>query len=266
VAAASYPDLRDRVVVVTGAGGGIGRAVAAAFGSQGSSVVLVGRTREPLLAAADDVAAAGGRALVLCGDIAVEADVRGVVERVVDRFGRLDVLVNNAAAHQPRARVVEMDLAVWERVLSVNLTGTMLFAKHAASRMAAVGSGAIVNIGSLSGHTPRLMNAAYAASKAAVAHLTRTLALELAADGVRVNAVSPGSTQTPMLQQAVARDGESGVAYRIAGDPALFRSPIPLRRIGTPAEQAAPVLFLASDASSYMTGQVLQVDGGEGML
>jgi NAD(P)-dependent dehydrogenase (short-subunit alcohol dehydrogenase family) len=263
---ASYPDLRDRVVVVTGAGGGIGRAVAAAFGVQGARVALVGRTPEPLEAAAVHVAQAGGQAMVVPGDIALEADVRTAVAAVVERFGRLDVLVNNAAAHQPRARVVEMDLAVWERVLSVNLTGTMLFAKHAAARMIAAGGGAIVNVGSLSGHTPRLMNAAYAASKAAVAHLTRTLALELAADGVRVNAVSPGSTETPMLQQAVARDGASGVAYRIAGDPALFRSPIPLRRIGTAAEQAAAVLFLASDAASYITGQVLQVDGGEGML
>lgn len=264
--AASYPDLRDRVVAVTGAGGGIGRAVAEAFGAQGARVVLVGRTRASLETAAQDVCAAGGRALVVRCDIASEADVRAAVDQVIDGFGRFDVLVNNAAAHQPRARVVEMDLAVWERVLSVNLTGTMLLAKHAAPQMIAAGGGAIVNIGSLSGHTPRLMNAAYAASKAAVAHLTRTLALELAADGVRVNGVSPGSTETPMLQQAVARDGEAGVAYRIAGDAALFRAPIPLRRIGTPAEQAAAVLFLASDASSYITGQVLQVDGGEGML
>lgn len=263
---ATYPDLAGRVVVVTGAAGGIGRAIVEQFALQGSHIVAVARSAGPLEALAAELERGGVRAAARPCDISREADVQAMVAAAIERFGGIDVLVNNAAVHQPRARVTEMDVEVWKRVLATNLTGTMLCAKHVAPELVRRGGGAIVNVGSLSGHRPRLMNSAYAASKAGIEHLTRTLALELAADGVRVNAVTPGSTLTPMLQEAIERDGRSGADYRVAGDPALYRSPIPLRRIGLPVEQAGPVLFLASAAAGFVTGQVLSVDGGEGMV
>jgi NAD(P)-dependent dehydrogenase (short-subunit alcohol dehydrogenase family) len=260
---ARHSDLAGRVVVVTGAGGGIGRAIANEFAAQGSIVAALGRTLAPL----EETVADLPRAFALTCDIAVEAQVESTVAEVLEREGRIDVLVNNAASHQPGARVTEMDVEVWERVVRTNLTGTMLFAKHVGRHFASRGGGgAIINIGSLSGHIPRLGNGAYAASKAAVEHLTRTLALELAEHGVRVNAVTPGSTDTPMLRGAIARDRHADADYRVAGEPKLFRAPIPLRRVGRPEEQAAPVVFLASEAAGFMTGQILAVDGGEGII
>jgi NAD(P)-dependent dehydrogenase (short-subunit alcohol dehydrogenase family) len=262
---ATYPDLRERVVVVTGAAGGIGRAIAEQFAAQGSRVVAVGRSEPPLRELVAELERDGVEAAAVTCDISQEHDAQAMVAEAVERFGGIDVLVNNAGTFQAGARVGDMDVGEWERVIATNLTGTMLCCKHAAPELTRRPGAAIVNVGSLSGHVPRLGNAAYAASKAAVEHLTRTLALELARDGVRVNAVTPGSTDTPMLAQAIERDGEDGPGYRVAGDPSLFRSPIPLGRVARVEEQAAPVVFLASGAAGFMTGQVLGVDGGEAM-
>lgn len=263
---AIYPDLDGRVVVITGAAGGIGQAIAELFAAQRSRIVAVGRSIEPLRAVVAGLERSGADAIALSCDISVEGQVEAMVAAAVQRFGGIDVLVNNAATSQAGARLIDMDVDEWQRVLATNLTGTMLCSKHVAPQIVRRGGGAIVNVSSLGGHRPRLKAGAYAASKAAVEHLTRTLALELAADRVRVNAVAPGSTETPMLQEAVQRDRQRDSSYRVAGDPALYRSPIPLGRIGTPAEQAGATVFLASEAAGFVTGQVLRVDGGEGIL
>jgi NAD(P)-dependent dehydrogenase (short-subunit alcohol dehydrogenase family) len=262
----AYPELAERVVLITGGGDGIGKASALAFAGYGSRVVVVGRRAVPLEATVAEIEAAGGKAYSIVGDVTVERDVASMVEVALGECGRIDVLVNNAGAHQPGALIVDMPLDVWNRTLAVNLTGTMLCTKHVGRHMISVGNGVIVNLGSLAGQLPRFRNGAYGAAKAAIAHFTKTAALEFSGWGIRVNAVSPGSTFTALLQQAIERDGQPDAAYRVAGNLSQFRQPVPLQRIATPEEQAAVIVFLASDSSVHMTGQIITVDGGEGIL
>jgi NAD(P)-dependent dehydrogenase (short-subunit alcohol dehydrogenase family) len=262
----TYPDLRGRVVVVTGAGGGIGRATAEEFAAQGTKLALLGRTASTLQTVADQLRCHGVMTVAVPCDVGVEDDVDAAMATVAAELGGIDVLVNNAAVPQPKAAAVDMALADWERVLRINLTGAMLCCKHAAPFLIRSGVGAIVNVTSLGAHTPRLDNTAYTASKAALAHFTRNLALELASSGVRVNAVSPGATATGMLNTVASAHLEAGTAGRVAGDLSRFRAPIPLGRVARPEEQAAAIVFLASSAASFITGQVIGVDGGEGLL
>jgi NAD(P)-dependent dehydrogenase (short-subunit alcohol dehydrogenase family) len=260
-----HEDLAGKIVVITGAGTGIGRAAAVAFARQRSTVVVVGRRREPLDEAAAEVTGLGADAVVVACDVADEDGVAALAAEVA-ALGGADVLVNNAGIGQPRkTRVPDVALDEWNRVLAVNLTGPMLTTKHLASQMIEKGAGAVVNVGSLGGTIPRLGTGAYCASKAGLAHLTRWQALELAPHGVRVNATTPATTVTPMLENGLSRDGID-VNDRVCGSIALYRPRFPLGRVSDVAEQAAPIVFLASAAASFVTGQVLSVDGGVGML
>jgi NAD(P)-dependent dehydrogenase (short-subunit alcohol dehydrogenase family) len=239
--------LAGRTAFVTGAGGGIGSAAALALAAAGASVVAVGRTAATLLRTVEAVEAAGGRA------IAVEADVTSVddVERALDAADSIDILVTCAGV-QLRKPALEIGVEEWNEVISVNLTGVFLCCQRAARRMQVSGSGAIVNVTSLTERIGLANLAAYASSKGGVAQLTRTLAVELAPYGVRVNAVAPGRVATPMTADVFASD-EARTS---------FLSRIPLGRPGLPEEVASAIVFLASSDSSYVTGETVVVDGG----
>jgi 3-oxoacyl-[acyl-carrier protein] reductase len=240
--------LEGRVVMVTGASGGIGDTIVRMLDDAGARLVCVaGRNRER----AEEIAASlTHEALATACDVRAEAEVQRVVDETLERFGRLDVVVNNAGIYI-EATTGETDFELWQRNLDVNLTSTYLFCRLATPALRASGRGAIVNITSRLGYTGSVRAAAYAATKAGQSGLTRSLAKELAPD-VRVNAVAPGPIATPMTD-----------VY--SGDPAWVRrktKELVMGRLGTPWEVATAVVFLASDASSYFTGQTLHPNGG----
>lgn len=262
----NHPDLAKQVVVITGAGTGIGRAIAVAFAKEGSKVVGVGRTIGPLQDAMSDIVAMGGDAIALRGDVTDEAQIQAAFGEAMTRYGRIDVLVNNAG-FGPRTPtpIMETELSEWNSIISTSLTGTMLCSKYVTPYFIEHESGTIVNVSSLAGKIPRLGMGPYCAAKAGQDHLTRVLALELARHNIRVNGVAPGTTRTEHLQASLDRN-QSSWNLRVSGNLDSFRSPIPLGRVSEPSEQAAAVLFLASEAAGFMTGQILYVDGGAGML
>ncbi|MGB8389326.1 SDR family NAD(P)-dependent oxidoreductase [Mycobacterium sp.] len=226
----------DRVVVVTGAGRGIGAAIAARFADEGATVV-----------AADVELPVGGdpRIDYQRVDVSSAGDVAGLFSRVIASHGRVDVLVNNAGIWF-RRRFMEISVDEWDRVLAVNLRGLFLCTKAAVDSMAAAGGGAIINIGSQAGLTvTRGQGAHYHASKAAIAHLTKVLAFELGPMGIRVNCVAPGAT---LPDPSVL--------------PPELLAQIPLGRAGVPADLVGACMFLASSDASYITGQTLMVNGG----
>jgi len=240
-----------KVVLVTGGGSGIGRATAGAFADEGATVVVAGRDGQRLASA---VAEIGGDASAVTVDVTDSADVARMVETVVARHGGLDVAFNNAGILGTPAAAADLDEDGFGAVLGTNVTGTWLCLKHEVAHMRAHGGGAIVNMASNIGAHGRLPNmAAYAASKAAVSALTRTAARDHIADGVRINAVSPGATDTDMSR----RPGETD-----AGRAARLKDAIPLGRVGATAEVAAAVLWLASDEAAFTVGHDLVVDGG----
>ncbi|MEV6443443.1 glucose 1-dehydrogenase [Amycolatopsis sp. NPDC051716] len=240
-----------KVVLVTGGGSGIGRATARAFAGEGATVVVAGRDERRLASA---VAEIGGDASAVTVDVIDSADVARMVETVVARHGGLDVAFNNAGILGSPAAAADLGEDDFGAVMGTNVTGTWLCLKHEVAHMRAHGGGAIVNMASNIGAHGRLPNmAAYAASKAAVSALTRTAARDHIADGVRINAVSPGATDTDMSR----RPGETD-----AGRAERLKNAIPLGRVGATAEVAAAVLWLASDEAAFTVGHDLVVDGG----
>lgn len=242
--------LNRKVAIVTGATRGIGRAIALRLAENGACLVLHG-TRTPLL---EDVAAAvadlGSEAMIVAGDVTDQATATTAVDTALDRFGTIDILVNNAGINT-RSSTLEMAFADWQRVLDVNLNGTLHFCRAVLPTMIANRTGTIVNVSSSAAKTPHKNAApAYGASKAAVNYLTMHLAHEMAPHGIRVNAVCPGPIETDMSAQWT-------VDYR-----ARILSAVPLGRIGTPRQIADIVLFLASDQSGFVTGETLNANGG----
>ncbi|HEY3466890.1 MAG TPA: glucose 1-dehydrogenase [Amycolatopsis sp.] len=240
-----------KVVLVTGGSSGIGRETAKAFAAEGATVVVAGRDEQRLATAVKEI---GGDASAVTVEVTDSASVARMVETVVARHGGLNVAVNNAGILGSPAAAADLDEDGFGAVLTTNVTGTWLCLKHEVAHMRAHGGGAIVNIASnigAHGRLPRM--AAYAASKAAVSALTRTAARDHIAEGIRINAVSPGATDTKMSRRPGETDADR--AERLKGA-------IPLGRVGATAEVAAAVLWLASDEAAFTVGHDLVVDGG----
>jgi NAD(P)-dependent dehydrogenase (short-subunit alcohol dehydrogenase family) len=241
------------VVLITGALTGIGRAAALAFAKEGSRLVVSGRHEEAGQALATELRGLGAEVEFVRADVRDDGEVRELVARTIARFGRLDAAVNNAGTEGNPGPVTEQSAESYAATFDTNVLGTLLSIKHELRIMQAQGSGSIINISSTYGHLGARDASVYSASKHAVEGLTKSAALEAAGSGVRINAVAPGPTETAMLHRF------TGSAERKAG---LVAS-VPLRRVGEPAEIANAIVFLASDMSSFTTGQVLYVDGGK---
>jgi NAD(P)-dependent dehydrogenase (short-subunit alcohol dehydrogenase family) len=239
-----------RVALVTGAGRGIGLAIASGLAAAGARLALVARTRAEIIQVQQAIEAAGGEALAISGSVTEPDTVRAVVETIDRTWGRLEILVNNAGISPVFRQAELIDDEEWIRILDVNLSGVFSFCRAAAPLMARTG-GSIINVSSIAGSVGQERLAAYAASKGGVEALTKTLALEWAARGIRVNAVAPGYIETDMTRDLLASRWRSRLLERI-----------PLRRFGRPEEVVGAVVFLASEAASYITGATLFVDGG----
>jgi NAD(P)-dependent dehydrogenase (short-subunit alcohol dehydrogenase family) len=246
-------DLGGTVVLVTGASRGLGRAMALALAEAGADVGLAGRSAPDLERTAEEAARLGVRAEVFHAEMREARDIEALTAAVIDAFGRIDVLVNNAGISGAEKTVVDLTPEDWDEVLAVNLRGPALCARAVARTMVARRQGRIINIASIAALTPVARLAPYCASKAGLVQLTRVMALELARHNVQVNAVCPGYFATPMNEAFFASpEGQE-----------VIRRSIPMRRVGDPAELGPTIVFLASDASSFMTGSVVVVDGGQ---
>ncbi len=244
--------LRDKIAVITGASRGIGREIALAYAREGATVVLASRKAEQLEATAQEVQAAGGQALAIPTHTGYADQCAGLIDRAIAAFGRVDVLVNNAATNPHFGPLLTADAGQWQKTLEVNLLGYFWLSKHAAEAMQQTGGGVIVNMASVAGLQPMPMLGLYSVTKAAVIMLTKALAQELAPHHIRVNAIAPGVVRTRFAQALWENDH---IRERIEAS-------TPLGRLAEPAEIAGAAIFLASDAASYITGHVLVIDGG----
>jgi len=244
-------DLEDRVALVTGASGGLGGRFARTLACGGARVVLAARRMDALRVLKDEIEAAGGTALCVAMDVTDEAAIGRAFDEVQERWGPVRILVNNSGI-AITAKLKDMSREQWQRVLDTNLNGAFMVAQRAAKGMREAGTGgSIINIASILALRVGTGLSAYAVSKAALRQLTRAMALEFARDGIRVNAIAPGYIETDINRDFFATpEGQA------------MRRRIPQRRLGLPGDLDGPVLLLASEASAYMTGATLVVDGG----
>ena len=245
--------MSNQVVLITGALTGIGRAAAIAFARKGARVVISGRRDEAGEALARKLQALGSEAEFINADVRKEDDVRTLVDKTIARFGRLDVAVNNAGTEGDRGRIIDETAESYARTFDTNVLGVILSMKHEVRVMQDQGSGSIINISSTYGHEGAAGASIYVASKHAVEGLTKSVALELATSGIRVNAVAPGATDTGMLTRFTATPENK----------AALVTTVPMDRLGRVEEIAAGIVFIGSPDASYITGHVFNIDGGK---
>ena len=247
--------LKHKVCIITGGGSGIGRATALLFADEGARLVIADKRAASAQAVAAECASRGAQAIAVEANVASSDDVKRMIATTVQRFDRLDVLVNNAG-YGIAGTVLETDEDAWDGLMAVNVRGVFLCSKHAIPVMKANGGGTIVNISSVVAAVGIANRAAYCASKGAVAALTRAIAIDHVGDGIRCNAIAPGTIDTPYFDEILKK----------SADPAATRKALAARqllgRLGTPEEIAAGILFLASDESRFATGTILTLDGG----
>jgi 2,3-dihydro-2,3-dihydroxybenzoate dehydrogenase len=252
-----------KVAMVTGAGSGIGLAAATALAQAGVRVALCDVDRAALDRAATAIARIGVTPLTFELDVSDSGRVETVVADIARTCGKLDILFNSAGILRQPINLLDMPDDLWDQHWDVNVMGTMLCAQAAAREMLRRQYGRIINVTSVAGDLPRIEMGHYCVSKAAVKMFTKCLALELASRGVTVNAIAPGPTDTPMIRAIPSTDASLEAANQVTvrGDPEIFRLGIPTGRLSTPEEQAAAVLFFASEAASQITGHILYIDG-----
>ena len=247
--------LKDQVAIVTGAASGIGAATARLFATEGAKVALVDLDETGLARVAAEIAGMGGETLTLPADVSSDAQARAGVAQVLQKWGRVDILVTAAGASFG-GTVDKVDEATWDRTFAINVKGTFLWVHHAIQPMIAAKSGAIVTLGSQLAQSSLGTNVAYIASKGAIVSFTKTVAVDHARQGIRVNALMPGVIDTPMPARSLKRQPDPEAAR------AFWKTRHPMGRIGQPEEVAKAALFLASSDSSFTTGSLLFVDGG----
>jgi NAD(P)-dependent dehydrogenase (short-subunit alcohol dehydrogenase family) len=246
-------DLTGKTAFVTGASRGIGRAIAVALAQAGADVALVARTAEGLADTADDVTALGRKAIVMPVDVTDQVGVADAASAAIDQLGHIDIVVNNAGGSNFMVGFRDLRLSGWDKLIRLNLTSAVYVCHAFAGHLLDRRTGSVINVASVAGVASSPLLSPYGAAKAGLISLTKSLAVEWAADGVRVNALCPGWTATD-LNRALWEDPVAG--------PATVAT-VPMRRWGRADEMAGPAVFLASDASSYVTGQTLLVDGGQ---
>ena len=253
--------LKDRVAIVTGGGVGIGKSIALAFAQEGAAMVVASRNISNLEKLVNQIKAKGNKATAIPTDISDEKQVQRMVAQTLDEYGQIDILVNNSGVAGATANVVDVTLDDWDKTLAVNLTGTMLCSREVLKSMIPRQSGNIINISSLAAKSGFIMRSPYCVSKWGVIGFTLTLAAEVGIYNIRVNSISPGLTQGPRIESVLRTKAEAkGIPY-----PEFYNSnmaKIALRRFVTPDEIAAAAVFLASDQSSGITGEVLNVNSG----
>jgi len=245
--------MKNKVILITGATSGIGKATAFKFGQAGAKVVVSGRRQSEGQSVVEAIKAEGGEAIFVRADVTIEDDVKALVAKTVEAYGRLDVAFNNAGVEHV-APISEVTRGDYQRLFDINVWGVTNSMQHEIAAMQKTGGGSIINTSSIGGHVGMAGLSIYIASKHAVEGLTKTTALEYAKEGIRVNAVAPGAIDTDMVTRFA---GEEGSEMR-----AGLASMHPVGRMGRDTEIADAVLFLASDAASFITGTSLKVDGG----
>ena len=248
-------EFEGKIALITGAGSGIGRVTAQAFAKEGATVVVSDINEQGGTETVESITETGGKAIFVKTNVAVFEEVEQLINTIVEQFGRLDIAINNAGIGGIPARTIDMSLESWDKVMAVNATGVFYCMKLEIKQMLAQGGGVIVNTASIAGLRGLPNNLAYVASKHAVVGMTKTAAMEYARNNIRVNALCPVFTVTPLFNPEVMDKMSAGLSDKL-------KSNVPMKRFADPIEMANTTLWLCSDKASFVTGHAMPVDGG----